>query len=255
MRLTGSLGRNIVRNQGRSSTIFTSKSFSVSSINEKASTLTRAARCISTIDSYARSNRLSSSSLVSSSTTSTSSLSRRSLSTLKTNYDGAAAERKQQGIVPKPLDADQTSQLVELLKNPPKGEEAFLVDLLTNRIPPGVDEAAYVKAAFLTAVAKGEAKSPLITPEAATKLLGSMQGGYNIVSLVELLDHPTLGAAAGAELCNMLLMFEAFFDVELKAKNGNKHAQKVMKSWADAEWFTSKPKVAEKITVTGMAWY
>lgn len=134
----------------------------------------------------------------------------RSASTFKADYDGALAERAQQGIVMKPMDAEQTSKLVELLKSPPKGEEAFLVDLLVNRVPPGVDEAAYVKAAFLTAVAKGEAKSPLITPEYATRLLGTMQGGYNIASLVDLLDHSTLAPKAADELCNTLLMFEAF---------------------------------------------
>jgi aconitate hydratase 2 / 2-methylisocitrate dehydratase len=125
-----------------------------------------------------------------------------------------------------------------------------LVDLLSNRIPPGVDESAYVKAAFLAAVAKGEAKSPIVSPMLATELLGTMQGGYNIVSLVDLLDSPTLGGKAADGLCSTLLMFEAFYDVEAKAKAGNKHAIRVMKSWADAEWFLSKPEVPKKITVT-----
>lgn len=171
-------------------------------------------------------------------------------STLKSDYDGAAAERKAQGIVPKPLDAEATSRLVELLKNPPKGEEDFLINLLENCVPPGVDEAAYVKAAFLTAIAKGEAKSPLVSPEKATKLLATMQGGYNIGTLVQLLAHDKLGSIAADGLSKTLLMFEAFHDVEEKAKAGNKHAQRVMKSWADAEWFTSKPEVPKKITVT-----
>lgn len=159
-------------------------------------------------------------------------------------------ERAAQGIVPKPLDAAQTSSLVESLKNPTKGEEAFLLDLLTSRIPPGVDEAAYVKAAFLTAVAKNEAKSPLVSRERATELLGTMQGGYNIVTLVQLLDDKVLASKAADSLCNTLLMFEAFYDVEAKAKAGNKEAQRVMKSWAEGEWFTSKPEVPKKITVT-----
>lgn len=137
-----------------------------------------------------------------------------------------------------------------MLKNPPAGEEAFLVDLLSNRIPPGVDESAYVKAAFLAAVAKGEAKSPIVSPLLATELLGTMQGGYNIVSLVDLLDSPTLGGKAADGLCGTLLMFEAFYDVEAKARAGNKHAIRVMQSWADAEWFLSKPEVPKKITVT-----
>ena len=174
----------------------------------------------------------------------------RGFSAFKDNYDGAAAERALQKIVPKPLDAEATSKLVELLKNPPAGEEAFLVDLLSNRISPGVDESAYVKAAFLSAVAKGEAKSPLVSPELATKLLGTMQGGYNIISLVELLDNPALAGIAADGLCKTLLMFEAFYDVESKARAGNKHAIRVMNSWAEAEWFLSKPEVPKKITVT-----
>jgi aconitate hydratase 2 / 2-methylisocitrate dehydratase len=177
-------------------------------------------------------------------------LSSRNFSAFKDEYDGAAAERALQKIVPKPLDAENTIKLCELLKNPPAGEEAFLVDLLSNRIPPGVDESAYVKAAFLAAVAKGEAKSPIVSPMLATELLGTMQGGYNIVSLVDLLDSPTLGGKAADGLCNTLLMFEAFYDVEAKARAGNKHAIRVMQSWADAEWFLSKPEVPKKITVT-----
>jgi len=171
-------------------------------------------------------------------------------STFKADYDGAAAERAQQGIVPKALDADQTSKLVELLKNPPKGEEDFLLNLLENRINPGVDEAAYVKAAFLAAVAKGEAKSPLVTPEKATELLATMQNGSNMITLVELLDHPKLAKKAADGLSNTILMFDAFHDVETKAKNGNKAAKRVIQSWADAEWFLKRPTVAKKITVT-----
>jgi aconitate hydratase 2 / 2-methylisocitrate dehydratase len=177
-------------------------------------------------------------------------LSSRNFSAFKDEYDGAAAERALQKIVPKPLDAENTIRLCEMLKNPPAGEEAFLVDLLSNRIPPGVDESAYVKAAFLAAVAKGEAKSPIVSPLLATELLGTMQGGYNIVSLVDLLDSPTLGGKAADGLCGTLLMFEAFYDVEAKARAGNKHAIRVMQSWADAEWFLSKPEVPKKITVT-----
>lgn len=171
-------------------------------------------------------------------------------SSLKAQYDAAKAERSQQGVVPKPLDAEQTATLVELLKSPPADEKDFLVDLISNRVPPGVDEAAYVKAAFLAAVAKGESKSPLITPQKATELLATMQGGYNIATLVELLDHPSLGATAADGLSKTLLVFEAFYDVESKAKAGNQHAKKVMKSWADADWFLSKPDVPKKITVT-----
>jgi len=171
-------------------------------------------------------------------------------STFKTSYDGAVAERAAQGVVPKPLDAEATSQLVECLKSPEAGEESFLVDMLENRVPPGVDEAAYVKAGFLSAVAKGDAKSPLVSPEHATKLLGTMQGGYNIAALVDLLDDDALGSVAADGLSKTLLMFDAFYDVEAKAKAGNANAKRVMQSWADAEWFLSKPDVPEKITVT-----
>ncbi|MDW1858637.1 bifunctional aconitate hydratase 2/2-methylisocitrate dehydratase, partial [Vibrio sp. Vb0974] len=155
-----------------------------------------------------------------------------------------------EGVVPKPLDAEQVAGLVELLKNPPQGEEEFILDLLENRIPPGVDEAAYVKAGFLTAVAKGEVSSPLVSREKAAELLGTMQGGYNIAPLVELLDDEALAEIAVKALSHTLLMFDAFYDVEEKAKAGNAHAQNVLQSWADAEWFLSKPKLEEKITLT-----
>ncbi|MCW2270680.1 bifunctional aconitate hydratase 2/2-methylisocitrate dehydratase [Pseudomonas sp. MYb187] len=159
-------------------------------------------------------------------------------------------ERAAQGIVPQPLNAEQTAGLVELLKNPPSGEEAVLVDLITNRVPPGVDEAAYVKAGFLSAIAKGEATSPLINKQRAVELLGTMQGGYNIATLVELLDDAALAAVAAEQLKHTLLMFDAFHDVAEKAKAGNAHAKAVLDSWAAGEWFTSKPAIAEKYSLT-----
>ncbi|MDR9468728.1 bifunctional aconitate hydratase 2/2-methylisocitrate dehydratase [Marinospirillum sp.] len=164
-------------------------------------------------------------------------------------YRKHVEERAQEGVPPKPLDAEQTAALVDLLKNPPAGEEEFLVDLISNRVPAGVDEAAYVKAGFLSAVAKGEASSPLISTEKAVQLLGTMQGGYNIATLVELLEDDQLGALAGEELKHTLLMFDAFHDVADKAKEGNENAKAVMKSWAEAEWFTNKPALAEKISL------
>ncbi|HEY8569070.1 bifunctional aconitate hydratase 2/2-methylisocitrate dehydratase [Microbulbifer sp.] len=164
-------------------------------------------------------------------------------------YRKHVAERAEQGIPPKPLNAEQVAGLVELLKNPPAGEEQELLDLITNRVPPGVDEAAYVKAGFLTAIAKGEATSPLIDAEHATKLLGQMLGGYNISTLVELLDDAKLAALAGEQLKDTLLMFDAFHDVEEKAKAGNEVAKAVIQSWADGEWFTKRDKVAESIKV------
>lgn len=163
-------------------------------------------------------------------------------------YRKHVAERAEQGIVPKPLSAEQVAGLVELLKSPPAGEEEFILDLLSNRVPAGVDEAAYVKAGFLSALAKGETNSPLIDQLLAVKLLGTMLGGYNISTLVELLNSDTLAAAAGDELCHTLLMFDAFHDVAEKAKSGNVQAQRVLQSWADADWFTNKPELSNRIT-------
>ncbi|SFU52246.1 bifunctional aconitate hydratase 2/2-methylisocitrate dehydratase [Xenorhabdus koppenhoeferi] len=165
-------------------------------------------------------------------------------------YRKHVAERAAQGIVPKPLDAAQVAALVELLKNPPKGEEDFLLDLLTNRIPPGVDEAAYVKAGFLAAITKGEAASPLVTQEKAIELLGTMQGGYNIHALIDALDDEKLAPIAAKALSHTLLMFDSFYDVEGKAKAGNAHAKQIIQSWADGQWFLERPELAEKITVT-----
>ena len=162
-------------------------------------------------------------------------------------YRSHVAERAAQGIPPKPLTPEQTAALVELLKNPPKGEDAFLLDLITNRVPPGVDEAAYVKAGFLTAITKGDAKSPLIDRGKAVQLLGMMLGGYNIDTLVDLLDDAEVGAAAAKELKHTLLMFDRFHDVVEKARAGNANANAVLQSWADAEWFTSKPEVPQSI--------
>jgi aconitate hydratase 2/2-methylisocitrate dehydratase len=165
-------------------------------------------------------------------------------------YRKHVAERAELGIVAKPLDATQVAELIELLKNPPKGDEAFIVDLISNRVPAGVDEAAYVKAGFLSAVAKGEANSALIDKKHAIKLLGTMLGGYNITTLVQLLDDAELGTAAAEELKHTLLMFDAFHDVEEKAQAGNANAQALMQSWADAEWFLNRPELAKKMTLS-----
>ena len=165
-------------------------------------------------------------------------------------YRQAAAERAALGIPALPLTAQQTADLAELLKNPPEGESEFLLDLLANRIPAGVDDAAKVKASFLAAIAEGNVSSPLVSPEYATELLGTMLGGYNIHPLIELLDHETLAPIAANGLKHTLLMFDSFHDVKEKADNGNVHAKAVLESWANAEWFTSRDKVPEKITVT-----
>ncbi|MFC2993060.1 bifunctional aconitate hydratase 2/2-methylisocitrate dehydratase [Halomonas tibetensis] len=165
-------------------------------------------------------------------------------------YRQHVEERAAEGVPPKPLNAEQVAALVELLKTPPAGEEEVILDLITNRVPPGVDEAAYVKAGFLTAIAKGEAESPLIDKIHAVKLLGTMQGGYNIVSLVELLDDADLAKEVGEQLKHTLLMFDAFHDVEERAKAGNAVAKDVIQSWAEAEWYLSRPALEEKITLT-----
>jgi aconitate hydratase 2 / 2-methylisocitrate dehydratase len=159
------------------------------------------------------------------------------------------AERAALGIPPLPLSAAQTSQLIELLKAPSAGEETVLVDLITHRVPAGVDDAARVKASYLAAVAHGTEKCALISAETATQLLGTMLGGYNISPLIDLLDSPTVGAVAAAGLKNTLLMFDQFHDVKDKADQGNAHAKAVLQSWADAEWFTSRPEVPQSITV------
>ena len=165
-------------------------------------------------------------------------------------YRAHTKERYDMGIPPKPLSAEQVAGLVDLLKSPPAGEEAYLLTLITEHVPPGVDEAAYVKAAFLSDVAKGKATSPIIDRKHATELLGTMMGGYNVATLVELLDDAELEATAADGLCKTLLMFDAFHDVEEKAKAGNAQAQRVLESWANAEWFENKNQVAKEITLT-----
>lgn len=165
-------------------------------------------------------------------------------------YREHVAERAAEGIPPKPLSPEQVTDLVELLKNPPAGEEEFLFELISERVPPGVDEAAYVKAGFLSAVVKGEVTSPIVSKQQAVKLLGNMHGGYNIVTLVDLLDDSELAELAGEELKHTILMFDAFHDVEEKMKNGNAVAKAVVESWAEAEWFTQRPALTESIKAT-----
>lgn len=162
-------------------------------------------------------------------------------------YRQHVAERAAQNIPPTPLSPAQVADLLELLNDPPAGEEAFLVELLTERVPPGVDEAAYVKAGFLSALATGESACALIDQEHAIQLLGDMHGGYNITTLVELLDDPTLGMSAARELKKTLLVFDAFHDVAERAKNGSTNAQAVLESWAAGEWFTHRNEVPESL--------
>ena len=172
------------------------------------------------------------------------------------DYRKHVEERAIEGILPQPLSAEQTIELVELLKQPPQynegeqNEEEFMLDLLSNRIPAGVDEAAYVKAGFLAAVSTGETHSPILDKKKATLLLGTMLGGYNIEPLIAALDDAEIADIAVTALSHTILMFDAFHDVKEKADNGNAYAKQIMQSWADGEWFTSKPELAKKITVT-----
>src|SRR5258706_9903294 len=162
-------------------------------------------------------------------------------------YRQHAAERAALGIPPLPLSAQQTADVIELIKAPPAGEEAFLLDLLSYRVPPGVDDAAKVKASFLAAVAHGDIKVPLISRAKATELLGTMVGGYNVKPLIDLLDDAEVAGVAATALKKTLLMFDFFHDVAEKAKAADSataaHAKAVIQSWADAEWFTSRPEV------------
>jgi aconitate hydratase 2/2-methylisocitrate dehydratase len=165
-------------------------------------------------------------------------------------YRKHVEERAAEGVVPKPIDAGQMAALVELIKQPPAGEEEFILNLLANRVPAGVDEAAYIKAGFLAAIAKGEVNSIILTAADATELLGTMLGGYNIAPLIDLLDNPVLAPIAVKGLSHTLLVFDAFHDIQEKADKGNPFAKQIIQSWADAEWFTSKSPVPEKMTVS-----
>jgi len=166
------------------------------------------------------------------------------------DYRKHIEERAAEGIPPQPLSAEQTADLVALLKQPPTGEEAFILDLLTHRVPAGVDEAAYVKAGFLAAITKGEASSPLIDKQKATELLGTMLGGYNVQPLIDALGDEDIAELAVKALSHTLLVFDAFYDVKELHDTGNAHATKIIQSWADGEWFTANDTLADKITVT-----
>ncbi|MBB5190583.1 aconitate hydratase 2/2-methylisocitrate dehydratase [Silvimonas terrae] len=165
-------------------------------------------------------------------------------------YRQHVAERAALGIPPLPLTAHQTADLVALLANPPAGEEAFLVDLITHRVPPGVDDAAKVKAAFLAAVAQGKDSCALISRAKAVELLGTMLGGFNIKPMIDLLGDAEVGTVAAEGLKKTLLMFDYFHDVKELSDAGNANAKAVIQSWADAEWFTSRPEVPQSVTLT-----
>jgi len=165
-------------------------------------------------------------------------------------YRQHVAERASQGIPPEPFSEAQTKGLITLLANPPKGEEAFLLDLLVHRVPAGVDDAARVKAAFLASVAKGAETCALVSRERATELLGTMLGGFNVKPLIDLLDDAKVGSLAAEGLKKTLLVFDAFEEVKAKADAGNANAKSVLASWAEAEWFTSRPEVPKSLTLT-----
>jgi aconitate hydratase 2 / 2-methylisocitrate dehydratase len=167
-------------------------------------------------------------------------------------YRQQGQERAEAGIPPLPLEAQQVTELCDLIQHPPAGEEAFLLSLLRDRIPPGVDQAAYVKAGFLTAIAQGATTSPLLSPLEAVALLGTMMGGYNVRSLIDLMqvEDPAIAETAATALSKTLLVYDAFHDVQELSEAGNVYAHQVMQSWADAEWFTSRSELAASITVT-----
>lgn len=162
-------------------------------------------------------------------------------------YRAHVAARAAQGLPPLPLDAEQVAALVELVKHPPPGEEEFLLDLLENRVPPGVDPAAYVKAAFLADVARGRVETPLVCRQHAVQILGTMLGGYNVHTLIELLDDPSLAPDAVQAMSHTILLFDAFHDVVDKFRAGNPHARALLESWAEAEWFTARAPLPESI--------
>ena len=164
-------------------------------------------------------------------------------------YQKHVAERAALGLPPLPLSAGQTTALVALLQKPAAGTEATLLDLISNQVPPGVDEASKVKAEFLAGIAQGKIASPLIDKKAAVQLLGTMLGGYNVQPLIDLLDDAELAPAAVAALSNTLLVYDAFSEVAAKAKS-NPHARQVLTNWAEATWFTSRPPMPEELTVT-----
>ncbi|AWI50699.1 bifunctional aconitate hydratase 2/2-methylisocitrate dehydratase [Actinobacillus porcitonsillarum] len=172
------------------------------------------------------------------------------MSNFLAEYQSQVAERAALGIVPKALDLSQTEQLIALLKKPIEGKEAELLALFETRVPAGVDDAAKVKAEFLAQIAKGAETSPLISPEKATQLLGTMSGGYNVQPLIDLLENDKLAPLAAKALSHTLLIFDNFNEIAAKAKQGNSFAKQVLQSWANAEWFTSRPQLSEKITLT-----
>merc|ERR1711871_1634927 len=174
----------------------------------------------------------------------------RNISELKKNLEYSINERISQNIEPKILEYNQVKQLCENIKNPEKNEKDFLLEQFENRIPPGVDNTSHLKASFLNSICFDEINCDLIDKKKAIKILGTMQGGYNIEPLINMLDDEEFGKYASEELSQMILIFDYFYDIEKKAKNGNKYAQKVLESWANAEWFLSNPEVPEKVTLT-----
>jgi len=165
-------------------------------------------------------------------------------------YHSHVADRAKHNIPAKPLNVSQVADLIELLKNPKAGTEEELLELISSRVPAGVDDAAYVKAGFLAAIAKGDVESPLINRVKSIELLGTMLGGYNIDPLINALKDDELAPTAVEALSKTLLMFDAFHDVKELAESGLKSAKHVMQLWADADWFTSRPELQKKITVT-----
>ncbi|MEH3479100.1 bifunctional aconitate hydratase 2/2-methylisocitrate dehydratase [Enterobacter cloacae] len=165
------------------------------------------------------------------------------------DYTQHQKARQEAGIPAKPLTAEQTASLIQRLLHDAPTHHSQLINLLTHCVPPGVDPAAKLKAEFLFKVALQEYCVNGLSPETATTLLGTMQGGYNVQPLIALLDHPDLAPRAAQQLSSTILIFEKFSQVEAKAMAGNVHAKAVLHAWANAEWFTRRPAMAEKITL------
>ena len=164
-------------------------------------------------------------------------------------YQDHVEQRAQEGLPPLPLDAEQVTGLIALLKQAENKDSKQCLELLIHRVPPGVDQAAYVKAGFLTDIAKGNVDCAFIDPIHATELLGTMMGGYNIDASIALLDVPQTADAAEKALSKTLLIYDAYHDVVEKAQT-NDHAKRVVEAWANADWFEARESLADKITVT-----
>ncbi len=174
----------------------------------------------------------------------------RKFSSFSENIMNEYTNRYKQGIPPLPLNVEQVSELCNLLENPKDEDNTFLYKQFTERIVPGVDDTTLLKATFLNNICSDKIKSPIINKVQAIKILGTMQGGYNVDILINLLDDEQYGIYACNELSNLILVFDSYYKVEEKAKSGNIYAVKTIENWANATWFTKRDKMPEIINTT-----